>query len=668
MIKEYTLYLNKDKEFFFKAGGIKSLLLKVHGITTHVSPQTSGHVWVLPGTYPDGLLALEDLKTLLLANDINFKITDEAMKHRLHLENIKAVLEDKNLSPELQDFNTPENLKALNLKRPLYQHQLEVLEYMQYYPRLMVGAEQGLGKTYLGLVQMAIEKQKNPAYKAIVMCPVIVIPGWYYEALEQTNLKPFVYRGTIKQRAKLRKQVLENPDKWDFIISNYEVIASRKSREDLHFFQRLNADAIFLDEISRVRGHKSHRSTALHSMVKNIPKRVGFSGTVSVGKPLDVFMPYTILNDSIFGANFYRFKNKYCKFSPYNKHIVTGYKNLNTLKAIMDTYSIFRTKEDCVDLPERTFTKIFYSLEKEQVNLYNYVISEDELELNDVTTMFNLSVTKLTKLLQIMSGFMILSPKRDDSLCNPCPNLLDCIKSSPQVFPWHNKCTRREYAQQKGIDISRPERTYWQSKKNPKLATLKGLLEITERKVIIWAYYNKELADIMELLDSMEIKYITPAVKDCAKIFEESKDIQVFLGQISQGIGITLNSADTMIFYAASMNLEDWLQALDRNHRLGQNKNVQVYTLECRGTVEEQVYTLLESKNDVRTLLQANKVCTTCTESIKCFKVMRQPFTRGCIHYENRKRAEEIEKFKLKAIKPRYKDPNEPKEEIKNES
>ena len=664
-ISENTLYLDTTKmgepRFYFRADTGGASLLKLHGAAT-IFWKDIGRVWTLPATYPDGLLALQDLQAVFPKFKASKEANQVVNKLKAIPKQLKGQTQTTALFGQAQEF-----LFKFGLTRKMYKHQLEVFEYLQHYSTIAVGAEQGLGKTYLGLAHMAvkkeaIEKSKGqnitkdiPSFKGLVFCPVIVIPGWFYEALDYTQLRPLIYRGSPKKREQLREYAIQNKDEWDFIITNYEAVSGSRAKADLQFLMDQEFDVVLLDEISRLRGHKSDRSEALYTLTGTIPNRVGFSGTLSVGKPTDMFMPYTILNDLVFGANYYKFRNKYCKFSPYNKHIITGYKNLDTLKARVDSYSVFRKKEDCLDLPERTQSVVYYELGAKQQDLYNHIIQEEDIYLEGRTTIFTLTVTKLTKMLQVISGFMILSQKRDDKLCNSCVALLQCIEDIPVTFPWHRACIQHEKA--KSLGIVKPERVYWKSKKNPKLEALDQLLDLNLRpdepqdKVIIWAYYQKELSDIKALLKNRKpsVKFITPDDSDCAKKFEDPKEnIQVFLGQISQGIGVTLNSAKVMIFYSASLNLEDWLQSLDRNHRIGQTAKTHVITLRCRDTVEEQVYDLLNDKRDVRDLLQSNNICSNCSDSEQCEQRMTLPYSRKCKHYALRKKAEEVTKFNIR--------------------
>jgi len=65
------------------------------------------------------------------------------------------------------------------------------------------------------------------------------------------------------------------------------------------------------------------------------------------------------------------------------------------------------------------------------------------------------------------------------------------------------------------------------------------------------------------------------------------------------GLGITLTAADTVIFYDSDWNPTVDQQAMDRAHRLGQTKQVTVYRLITKGTVEETILKRAQQKSEV---------------------------------------------------------------------
>jgi chromatin-remodeling ATPase INO80 len=69
------------------------------------------------------------------------------------------------------------------------------------------------------------------------------------------------------------------------------------------------------------------------------------------------------------------------------------------------------------------------------------------------------------------------------------------------------------------------------------------------------------------------------------------------------GLGINLTAADTVIFYDHDWNPSNDSQAMDRAHRLGQTRQVTVYRLITRGTIDERIVQLARVKKDVSVLV-----------------------------------------------------------------
>ena len=95
--------------------------------------------------------------------------------------------------------------------------------------------------------------------------------------------------------------------------------------------------------------------------------------------------------------------------------------------------------------------------------------------------------------------------------------------------------------------------------------------------------------------------------------FNKQKDIyKIFiLSTRAGGLGINLTSADTVILHDIDFNPQIDRQAVDRVHRIGQEKPVQVFRLICRDTVDEKILQLAESKYILdQNLLNDNKSST----------------------------------------------------------
>lgn len=92
--------------------------------------------------------------------------------------------------------------------------------------------------------------------------------------------------------------------------------------------------------------------------------------------------------------------------------------------------------------------------------------------------------------------------------------------------------------------------------------------------------------------------------RDMVADFQNRSDIFVFLlSTRAGGLGINLTAADTVIFYDSDWNPTVDQQAMDRAHRLGQTKQVTVYRLVCKGTIEERILQRAKEKSEIQRMV-----------------------------------------------------------------
>ncbi|XP_078262225.1 chromatin-remodeling ATPase INO80 isoform X1 [Rhinoraja longicauda] len=92
--------------------------------------------------------------------------------------------------------------------------------------------------------------------------------------------------------------------------------------------------------------------------------------------------------------------------------------------------------------------------------------------------------------------------------------------------------------------------------------------------------------------------------RDMVADFQTRTDIFVFLlSTRAGGLGINLTAADTVIFYDNDWNPTVDQQAMDRAHRLGQTKQVTVYRLICKGTIEERILQRAKEKSEIQRMV-----------------------------------------------------------------
>ncbi|CAN7013781.1 unnamed protein product [Brassica oleracea var. botrytis] len=147
-----------------------------------------------------------------------------------------------------------------------------------------------------------------------------------------------------------------------------------------------------------------------------------------------------------------------------------------------------------------------------------------------------------------------------------------------------------------------------------KLQTLDILLKrlrAGNHRVLLFAQMTKMLNILEDYMNYRKYKYLrldgSSTImdrRDMVRDFQQRSDIFVFLlSTRAGGLGINLTAADTVIFYESDWNPTLDLQAMDRAHRLGQTKDVTVYRLICKETVEEKILHRASQKNTVQQLV-----------------------------------------------------------------
>ncbi|GAA0175321.1 hypothetical protein LIER_28512 [Lithospermum erythrorhizon] len=147
-----------------------------------------------------------------------------------------------------------------------------------------------------------------------------------------------------------------------------------------------------------------------------------------------------------------------------------------------------------------------------------------------------------------------------------------------------------------------------------KLQTLDILLKrlrAGNHRVLLFAQMTRMLNILEDYMNYRKYKYLrldgSSTImdrRDMVRDFQHRSDIFVFLlSTRAGGLGINLTAADTVIFYESDWNPTLDLQAMDRAHRLGQTKDVTVYRLICKETVEEKILQRASQKNTVQQLV-----------------------------------------------------------------
>ncbi|CAA9994482.1 unnamed protein product [Nesidiocoris tenuis] len=156
--------------------------------------------------------------------------------------------------------------------------------------------------------------------------------------------------------------------------------------------------------------------------------------------------------------------------------------------------------------------------------------------------------------------------------------------------------------------------------------------------------------------------------RDMVADFQNRADIFVFLlSTRAGGLGINLTAADTVIFYDSDWNPTVDQQAMDRAHRLGQTKQVTVYRLICKGTIEERILQRAQEKSEIQRMvisggnfkpdtLKPKEVVSLLLDDAEIEEKYRQKQAERKLQEENKLDLKERERKRKNAALSSYKD------------
>lgn len=444
--------------------------------------------------------------------------------------------------------------------------------------------DMGLGKTLQSICILAGDHyNREQQYKlakspdcaplpSLVICPPTLTGHWCYEVekfLPEKQLKPLQYAGTPSEREKLRKEF----HKHNLIVASYDIV-----RKDIVFFHTIKWNYCILDEGHIIKNGRTRTSIAIKQLVAN--HRLILSGTpiqnnvLELWSLFDFLMPGFLGTEKQFTAQYSRpiLASRDPKSSAREQEM--GALAMETLHRQVLPFLLRRMKEDVLDdLPPKITQDYYCELSQLQVQLYEDFAKEVDNQLEGphvfqalrylqnvcnhpklVLTQAHPQYEKLRKEIQI--------PLDDIAHAAKLPALKQLLTDCGIGYTDEPVCTTHRALV---------------------FCQLKAMLDIVENDLL-----RKHMPNVAYLrLDGS----IPPTQRhDIVKRFNSDPSIDVLLltTQVG-GLGLNLTGADTVIFVEHDWNPMRDLQAMDRAHRIGQKKVVNVYRLITRGTLEEKI-------------------------------------------------------------------------------
>lgn len=589
-------------------------------------------LWMYPAFYPASKKVLADLD--VMSKDFHITFSDVARRHVQGLKHVEESVANRALPVGFEYVTQP------------YDHQILGLCHAWWMLRAAMFYDPGLGKSKIAIDLIRLMRHVGQRGTVLILGPLVTVTNWGREIDRHSGgqLRWVILHGPPKERLDILTSIEATPP--DVVLLTYDV--ARVMSVDL--VRRVPYEAVICDESHLVKSWDSGRTISTYDIAQKASRRVLMTGSPTQGDPRDTYGQYKILGDCFMPEDYSQFKRKFLVTPSPRSHAVTGFKNLDVLNSRVTFLSLRKTKEECLDLPEQVVVDVPYSLSRTQKVLHNQLVEQMEVDPDVLAIlMFGRQATlppasrmphraaMLLKLLQIASGFLITNPI-DDAFCDQaepggCRHLEACVEA--RVRPHTPRCL---------VDSSRLPDVLTVFDENPKLDATEELLETIlvnpTNKTIIWCSFENELNIVSAMLDRRGWGHVrvdgsnSREAQGLIDQFTVDDGIRVYLAQVSTGVGVTINAASYMIYYALPFSLIVYEQSKDRNYRIGQTRKVTVYRMQGQGTPEPAIARLLDVKIDVDDALTRRTDCMCCEYNPTCIPAGVHPFDVGCSVYK----------------------------------
>lgn len=485
-----------------------------------------------------------------------------------------------------------------------YAHQVRQLAELWSAPSWGLFAEQGCGKSAPTAVRIrdgfASGDLNGPV---LILCPLSVVSVWTGsdgELMRHAGVGSIAVVGDAKQRSNALKQL-------DFVngiggrnggpaicVTNYETLIGRTFAE----LAKIRWSAVVCDEAHRIAGVRTRTHRALmklswYSLKDHLPRilhRWALTGTPARNGPTSIFGIGVFLRGTQAFGTFSKtaFESRYAVFGGFENREIVAYRNVPELNAKVRRFSSRILKEDCLDLPERIVTVRRVPLAGEQARVYKDMRTHAVARLQTIknetgtVTASNVLVERL-RLLQIAGGWV------------HCDK--EVIRENTLKFTYVDMATGNE----DGMDADLVP--------NAKLDLLTEILADCPKPVVVWSPFVHGVKMICRALGLADPQLtIAEFIGDTPQKHRERIIAEFQAGKIdvivatpqAGGTGITLTAAATEIFYCKTDDAVSHWQAMERVHRIGQEKHVLQIHLLAQGTVDVKVHAALEEKRTLQ--------------------------------------------------------------------
>ena len=410
--------------------------------------------------------------------------------------------------------------------------------------------DMGLGKTLEALALICHARQADPAGAPfLVVAPTSVVPNWAAESARFTpGLKVVTITDTLARSGAALAEVIAGAD---VVVTSYTLL-----RLDFGAHQAAEWSGLILDEAQYTKNHQSKIYQCARRL--RAPFKVAITGTPMENNLMELWSLLSITAPGLF-PNPARFRDYYAR--PIERQ--GDAELLAQLRRRIRPLVKRRTKEQvAADLPEKQEQVLEVELHPRHRKLYQTYLQRERQKIlgliGDINANRFTILASLTRLRQLSLHAALVDSAQADLPSSKIDTLLDQI-----------------------ADVA-----------------------AGGHRALVFSQFTGFLALVRERLDAAGVRYcyLDGKTRDRVAVLRRFKDgtDPVFLISLKAGgFGLNLTEADYCFLLDPWWNPATETQAIDRTHRIGQTRNVMVYRLIAKDTIEEKVMALKARKAEL---------------------------------------------------------------------
>jgi non-specific serine/threonine protein kinase len=469
------------------------------------------------------------------------------------------------LAETLKGLRSPEGLAQVDpgaaLNGSLRPYQQVGVRWLYLLTKLGLGAcladDMGLGKTIQVLsLLLVLQRQTNGKQEpSLLVAPASLLANWASE-IERfaPSLKTLIAHPSALPAVDLKTVAPERLQEVDLMITSYGSLLR------LPWIAERSWRLVVLDEAQAIKNPGARQTRTAKQL--RARARLALTGTPVENRLGDLWSIFDFVNPGLLGSP--------KEFTSFAKRLAErSHGSYGPLRELVRPYILRRLKTDktvIADLPDKTEVKAFCQLSRKQAALYEQAVRELAKQLSDTTGIQR-------------KGLVLSFLMRFKQICNhPSQWLGDGAWSEEDSGKW------------------------------ARLREIAEVIAAKQEKMLVFTQFREVTAPLAAFLGS--VFGVTGLVlhgetevkkrKELVRRFQEDETERFFVLSLKAGgSGLNLTAASHVVHFDRWWNPAVENQATDRAFRIGQTKNVLVHKFVCRGTVEEKIDQLMESKSQL---------------------------------------------------------------------